>query len=162
MPLPGRSPDSKRRSWRRGWDSNPRVGMNPLHDFESCAINRTLPPLRDCQGPAGPYGYPITRVPTCGRYPCTPSMQSNSNGNRTLDPQLGVPVLDEHRVALRDAKVLKLDVVAVDPLCHTTHHSAQFSVSVLAAPGRFERPTFDLGGRCSILLSYGAGLEYEN
>ena len=26
----------------------------------------------------------------------------------------------------------------------------------MAAPGRFERPTFNLGGCCSILLSYGA------
>lgn len=25
----------------------------------------------------------------------------------------------------------------------------------MASPGRFERPTFRLGGECSILLSYG-------
>jgi hypothetical protein len=35
--------------WRRGRDSNPRY-REGTHDFESCALNRTQPPLRGASG----------------------------------------------------------------------------------------------------------------
>ena len=33
--------------WRRGWDSNPRRGVNPLRHFECRALDRTMRPLRE-------------------------------------------------------------------------------------------------------------------
>ncbi len=99
--------------WRRGWDSNPRVEWTPLHDFESCAFNRTRPPLREAW--------------------------RKEKGERRRRPRLRSLAM---RARGRRSRRLLLSPSSLFP-------------AFLAPPARFERATLNLGGSCSIRLSYG-------
>ena len=119
--------------------------MNPLHDFESCAINRTLPPLHTRR-------YLLLSVVEMAPPARFERATRNLGGCCSIQTELR-----GHRAWRREAGSVSRDQPASPAIWHFIPVCSRWAVVVLllcwcklARSARFERATPGSAGQCSI------------